>query len=88
MNKAFNSVLAGYSDVLVVFGVIFIVVMIIPIPTALLDILFATNISFKSNGSSFGIGCERTYWVIVFPSLLLIATLFRLALSVSSTRLI
>ena len=91
MNKAFNSVikLAGYSDVLVVFGVIFIVVMmIIPIPTALLDILFATNISLSLMVLLLALNVKEPLELSVFPSLLLIATLFRLALSVSSTRLI
>jgi type III secretion protein V len=62
--------------------------MIVPLPTWVLDLLLATNLtfsvllllvaSFVRDALSFG----------AFPTLLLVTTLFRLALNVSSTRLI
>ncbi len=68
--------------------VLMVGMMIVPLPTWLLDILLATNLSlavllllvalFVRDALSFG----------AFPTILLVSTLYRLALNVSSTRLI
>ncbi len=78
-----------YSDIIVAVAIITIVVMmIIPLPTLLLDILLAFNITFSLIIIMVAIYNTEPLDFSVFPSLLLIVTLFRLALNVSSTRLI
>jgi len=78
-----------YSDVMAAVGVVTIVVMmIIPLPTFLLDLLLTLNITTALIIVMVAIYNTEPLQFSVFPSLLLIATLFRLALNVSSTRLI
>ncbi len=62
--------------------------MIIPLPTFLLDILFACNISLALLVLLITMNVKEALDISVFPSLLLLLTLFRLALNISSTRLI
>ncbi len=68
--------------------VLVIIMMIIPLPTALLDILFAFNITVSLTVLLVALYTVEPLDFSVFPSLLLVTTLFRLALNVSSTRLI
>ena len=63
-------------------------VLVIPIPTALLDILLAINISLSVVVLLTAIYLQHPVDFAVFPSLLLMLTLFRLSLNVASTRLI
>ena len=78
-----------YSDILVAVAIITIVVMmIIPLPAFLLDILLTLNITFALVIIMVSIYNVEPLQFSVFPSLLLVTTLFRLALNVSSTRLI
>jgi flagellar biosynthesis protein FlhA len=65
-----------------------LVVLIIPIPTSVLDILLTLNISISVVVLLATIYLQRPVEFAVFPSLLLILTLFRLSLNVASTRLI
>lgn len=77
------------TDVLIGIGVIAVVAMlIIPIPTFLLDFFLAISIMFGLITLLVVMFVPRSYDFSVFPSLLLITTVFRLALNVSSTRLI
>ncbi len=70
-------------------GVISVVaLMIIPLPGVVLDMLLSLNIAFGVLLLLTTILTVRALDIASFPSLLLIATLFRLALNVSSTRLI
>lgn len=76
-------------DVLVAFGVIGIVLMIIiPLPTQLLDVLLAFNITLSIVIILITMFTTNVLQFSVFPTLLLVTTLFRLALNISSTRLI
>lgn len=85
---AFSSLLK-YSDILVAVAIITIVVMmIIPLPTFLLDLFLSFNITFSLIIVMVAIYNTEPLDFSIFPSLLLITTLFRLALNVSSTRLI
>lgn len=61
---------------------------ILPMPTLLLDILFAFNISLSLVVLLVAIYALRPLDFASFPSVLLIATLLRLALNVASTRLV
>ena len=78
-----------HSDVLIAATLIMIVLMmIIPLPTMLLDILLCVNITLSLVIVLVTIYNSEALDFSVFPSLLLITTLFRLALNISSTRLI
>ncbi len=78
-----------YSDVLIALAIVTIVIMmIIPLPTFLLDLLICLNITIALLVVMSAIYNVEALDLSVFPSLLLITTLFRLALNISSTRLI
>ncbi|MDQ0412489.1 flagellar biosynthesis protein FlhA [Mesobacillus stamsii] len=77
------------KDLSVIFGVILIVAMlIIPFPTWLLSILIMVNISIALLVLLNTMNMTEPLQFSVFPSLLLILTLFRLGLNVSTTRAI
>jgi flagellar biosynthesis protein FlhA len=77
------------TDVLVGIGVIAVVAMlIIPLPTFILDFLMAVSIMIGLLILMIVMFVKRSFDFSIFPSLLLITTVFRLALNVSSTRLI
>lgn len=77
------------SDVLLAVGVVAILgVLIIPLPPALLDFALAFNITFSLVVLLSTLYVKRPLELSVFPGLLLIITLLRLALNVASTRLI
>ncbi|GGM51660.1 flagellar biosynthesis protein FlhA [Microbacterium saperdae] len=65
-----------------------ILLLIVPIPTPLLDVLIVVNISFALLILLTAMFVKKPLDFSVFPSLLLVATLFRLGLNVASTRLI
>jgi flagellar biosynthesis protein FlhA len=84
-----NTVFANSSDSLMVVGVVAILmVMIIPLPPFLLDLLLALNITFSIIVILMAMYTIKPLDFAVFPSVLLVATLFRLSLNVASTRLI
>ena len=60
--------------------------LIIPVPLALLDVLFALNISLSMIILFNALFSKEPLDMSSFPTLLLLTTLFRLALNVSSTR--
>ena len=65
-----------------------IAILIVPLPPLLLDLLLAVQIGASLLVLLVGLSIRRPLDFSVFPSLLLIVTLFRLGLNVSSTRLI
>jgi len=81
--------LANQTDVLTAVGLIGLIgIMIVPLPPALLDILLTLNIALSLTIMLVAMYVSEPLEFSVFPSLLLVATLFRLALNISSTRLI
>ncbi|HMM48666.1 MAG TPA: flagellar biosynthesis protein FlhA, partial [Miltoncostaeaceae bacterium] len=77
------------SDVAIAVVVIgIVVIMIIPLPTWLLDILITANIAGALSIVLAVMYTTEPLQFSIFPSLLLVATLFRLGLNISSTRLI
>lgn len=81
--------LLSNSDIFLAVGVIIILlVMIFPLPTALMDLLIAMNLSFAMLILMVSMYIRKPLQFSVFPGLLLIVTLFRLSLNVASTRLI
>jgi len=77
------------SDVFVSLGLVMILlVMIVPLPPMLLDLLLALNITTALMILIITLYVHRSLEFSVFPTVLLVATLLRLSLNVASTRLI
>ncbi|MFB5660548.1 flagellar biosynthesis protein FlhA [Alteribacillus sp. HJP-4] len=77
----------GAREFSVLFGVILIVIMlIIPLPTVILDILIIVNISLALIIILVSMNTKEPLEFSIFPTLLLLVTLFRLGLNVSTTR--
>ncbi|WP_116450155.1 flagellar biosynthesis protein FlhA [Blastococcus litoris] len=77
------------SKMAVPVGVVAIVLMlVVPLPAALMDMLIGLNLAVSLLILLVSMQIRKPLDFAVFPSLLLIATLFRLALNVSSTRLV
>lgn len=97
MNKIFDSLTQGgfsevskrYSDILLAALVVGVVgMMIIPLPTFVLDLLLVLNITISVAMLMISIYIAHALKLASYPTIILITTLFRLALNVSSTRLI
>ncbi|MFH1688300.1 MAG: flagellar biosynthesis protein FlhA [bacterium] len=87
--SGFLDAMAARSDIVLALGVVGIIgVLIIPIPTGLLDFALAFNITFSLVVLLTTLWVTRPLELSVFPGMLLIVTLMRLALNVASTRLI
>jgi len=65
-----------------------VVMLVVPLPTILLDILISLNISGAMVVLLMTMHVKKPLDFSVFPAVLLVATLFRLALNVSATRLV
>lgn len=77
------------SDVIIaVFMVLAVVMMIIPLPTAMVDTLIGINIGFSLLILVVAFYISHPVEFSSLPPIILLATLFRLALSISTTRLI
>jgi flagellar biosynthesis protein FlhA len=78
-----------FSQFIVPVGIVLIIVMmVVPIPSVLLDMLLAVNITAALLIVLTSMYVTRPLDFSAFPSLLLVATLFRLALNISATRLV
>ena len=79
----------SYSDIgVALLMVLIIIMMVVPLPTWLIDILLAMNITLGVVTLLVTFYVKRALDLSIFPTLLLISTLFRLSLNVSTTRLI
>ena len=84
-----RAMVARNSDlVLAAFVVAVTAMLVIPLHPVLLDFLLATNIGVSVLLLLVGLYMPNALALLVFPSLLLLTTLFRLGLNVASTRLI
>ena len=84
-----ESRVTAVSEIMAVIGVVTVlVVMIIPLPPILLDFLLALNITISITILLIAMYTMKPLDFSIFPSLLLVMTLFRLSLNVASTRLI
>ena len=81
MKRILNSAISLMVVVIVLF-------LVIPLPTFMLDVLIIVNISLSIMILMITMNIGEALEFSIFPSLLLITTLFRLGLNVSSTRLI
>jgi flagellar biosynthesis protein FlhA len=77
------------SQYVVPIGIVLIILMmVVPLPSFILDVLLAANITLALVIVLVSMYVKRPLEFSSFPSLLLIATLFRLALNISATRLV
>ncbi len=86
-NQTILSKITQNSDMLFASGVVSIIlIMLIPLPAILLDILLSFNIALALVVLLITLYALRPLDFSIFPSLLLVSTLFRLSLNISSTR--
>jgi len=87
-----NSILIAASKrqdiVLVAIVVMAVFMMILPLPTILVDMLIAINIMLSVTALTIAIYIRKPLEFSAFPALLLITTLYRLALTITTSRLI
>jgi len=89
MMDALKKSLSQQSDLVLVLSVVSILgILFIPIPSGLLDVLLIINFSIALLVLLLTFYVEKPLEFSTFPSLLLIATLFRLSLNIAATRLI
>ncbi len=90
--KRLNAFLIAASQrqdiVLVAIMMAAVFMMILPLPTVLVDMLIALNIMLSIMILTIAIYVRNPLDFLVFPSLLLITTLYRLALTITTSRLI
>ncbi|MEZ0121107.1 MAG: flagellar biosynthesis protein FlhA [Candidatus Reddybacter sp.] len=79
-------IIAGLGTPLIV--VMMLAMIILPLPPVMLDVFFTFNISFSLIVLLAVIYAERPLEFTAFPTVLLIATLLRLALNIASTRVV
>lgn len=82
------SLLKNMDIIVAVAFVLVVAIIIIPIRPLLLDVLLVVNITFALVIILVTLFTTEILQLAAFPSVLLLATLFRLALNISSTRLI
>jgi flagellar biosynthesis protein FlhA len=74
------------KNIVTVFVILAVFLIVIPLPTWLLDLLFAVNIALSVYILLTTMYIKESLEFSIFPSLLLITTVFRLGLNISSTR--
>ena len=88
LQKISDMVRERQDVILAVFIVSVIFMMIVPLPTWLVDALIALNLSISVVLLMVAVYLKSPLDFAAFPAVLLITTLFRLAISISTTRLI
>ncbi len=79
----------SFGDAMGAFGILGVLALtVLPVPPGLLDFLLAASLCLSVTIFLMAVYVERALEFSSFPSLLLIVTLFRLALNVASTRII
>ena len=76
------------SSALPLATLLLVVLMVVPIPTPLLDIFFIMNIAISLAVLMVALNAQKPLDFSAFPTVLLFATLFRLGLNVASTRVV
>jgi flagellar biosynthesis protein FlhA len=71
-----------------IFVILVVAMMVVPLPGFVLDLLLAANFSVTIGILLLTMYTKEPLEFSVFPSLLLMMTLFRLALNISATRMI
>jgi flagellar biosynthesis protein FlhA len=79
----------GRAETVMAFAVLGILaLLVVPVPAGALDVLLAFSVGIAILMLLIALGLNRALEFSVFPSLLLVVTLYRLALNVATTRLI
>jgi len=79
----------GRAETVMAFAVLGILaLLVVPVPPGALDVLLAFSVGIAILMLLIALGLNRALEFSVFPSLLLVVTLYRLALNVATTRLI
>ncbi|GAB1457269.1 hypothetical protein MASR2M48_25770 [Spirochaetota bacterium] len=86
LKETFATNLSDYT--VAVAAVAVVMMIIIPLPTVLLDVLMSLNLALGLLILLLVLSVRRAVDFSVFPTMLLVATIFSLALNISSTRLI
>jgi type III secretion protein V len=85
----FNDLISKYADMIMAVMIVGVLGMImVPMPTWVLDILLVVNLSLGVIIILVALSITDALKLASFPTILLISTLYRLALNISSTRLI
>src|SRR3954468_5105230 len=79
---------AGRDAVLPLATLMMVVLMVVPVPAALLDVGFITNITISLAVLMVPLNANKPLDFSSFPTVLLFTTLLRLALNVASTRVV
>ncbi|WP_276807896.1 type III secretion system export apparatus subunit SctV [Castellaniella defragrans] len=88
LNRAVNLLTSRNDIVLAVLIVSIIFMMILPLPTSLVDVLIGTNMTLSAILLMVAMYLPSPLAFSSFPSVLLVTTLFRLGISIATTRLI
>ena len=87
-----NKILSGFAkqrEFIIIAAIVFVIVlMVIPLPTFLIDFFLATNFALALMILLISMYNKRPLDFSVFPALLLAVTMFRLSLNVATTRMI
>src|SRR5882757_1441612 len=76
------------SSALPLATLLLVILMVVPIPTFLLDVFFIMNIAISLAVLMVALNAQKPLDFSAFPTVLLFATLFRLSLNVASTRVV
>ncbi|MBJ7263451.1 MAG: EscV/YscV/HrcV family type III secretion system export apparatus protein [Burkholderiaceae bacterium] len=88
LNKWLHGLQAHQNVVLAAMLLLAVFMMIVPLPTVLVDVLIAINIALSITLLMMSVYIREAMEFSAFPSVLLITTLYRLALTISTSRLI
>lgn len=87
--SGFAQVAARRTDIIIaLFMIMAVIMLVVPLPTALVDVLIAINIAFSLLILVVAFYLTNPVELSALPPLILLSTLFRLALAISTTRLI
>jgi flagellar biosynthesis protein FlhA len=87
--KSLLNKISKYFEIIVAFAVVGVIgIIILPMPTFMLDLLLTTNLTISILILLLTLFTKSVLEFSVFPTMILIMTMFRLGLNISSTRLI
>lgn len=86
--KQFDARRVSINSAMPLLLVALIVMMVVPLPTLMLDVFFTANILLALLVAMVSVNTHRPLDFSAFPSILLLATVLRLALNVASTRVV
>lgn len=88
LNRVAMAASRSSGMVVAIFMMMAVIMMIVPLPTAIIDVLIGVNISFAVLVLCVAFYLSRAVDFSALPPVILLSTLFRLALSIATTRLI